>query len=514
MDLTKITAPFLEEFPVDRSGNPMQRSITDYFGALVPPASFDNPHLVHFNAALGEELGLGTPEKKEDYALLHAQYSAQNISPYATVYGGHQFGRWAGQLGDGRALFLGEVTSPEGIGWELQWKGAGATPFSRHADGRAVLRSTIREYLISEAMHHLGVPTTRSLSISLTGEEVVRDILYSGNPQREPGALMVRAAQSFLRFGHFEYWSALGDLPKLQQLADYVLRRYYPLIGLKGKESYEALFDQICRRTAELVVEWMRVGFTHGVLNTDNMSVLGLGIDYGPYAFLDAYDLNFTSNTTDLPGRRYAFGQQGKIAQWNLWQLANALYPLLGESKALESALDRFPEYFWKLHDRMVHRKFGFAEQSSDSAALVVSIQSFMQSHEADYTLFFYLLSEQKDEAAAMQALPAAFYRSLSQSDLTQLQQLLQRYFQLLGAQDAPMETAQNIMQETNPSYILRNYMLYDIIVEVEKGEMEGFRTAFERLQNPYQRSADSVPVLRPHKYDGLPGCTMLSCSS
>ena len=239
--------------------------------------------------------------------------------------GGHQFGHWAGQLGDGRAISLGEAVLADGQRRELQLKGAGPTPYSRSADGRAVLRSSIREFLCSEAMHHLGIPTTRALSLVGTGEGVVRDMFYDGHPEVEPGAIVCRVAPSFLRFGHFELPSQRGDTSLLQALADFCIARDFPHLRGRGEPLYADWFAEVCERTARLVAGWMRVGFVHGVLNTDNMSILGLAIDYGPYGWIDAYDPDWTPNTTDATGRRYRFGWQPRVANWNLGQLARAL---------------------------------------------------------------------------------------------------------------------------------------------------------------------------------------------
>ena len=318
MNLKNITQQYYTIFPADLSGNTMQRQTPGVLLAAVEIEKFQTPELILFNEKLAEEIGLGKIDDEQDTMFLNAAYVPQHLKTYATAYAGHQFGNWAGQLGDGRAILAGEIINSVGKKHEIQWKGAGATPYSRHADGRAVLRSSVREYLMSEAMYHLGTPTTRALSLSLTGENVLRDVMYDGNPDYEKGAVMVRIAESFLRFGHFELISAQNDIETLRKLADFAIENYFPEIKSEGPEKYAEFFENIALRTAELMVEWYRVGFVHGVMNTDNMSVLGLTIDYGPFSFLDEYNLSFTPNTTDLPGRRYAFGSQAKMAQWNL----------------------------------------------------------------------------------------------------------------------------------------------------------------------------------------------------
>jgi uncharacterized protein YdiU (UPF0061 family) len=256
------------------------------------------------------------------------------MRPYAARYGGHQFGVWAGQLGDGRAITLGELMPRPGERWELQLKGAGRTPYSRTADGRAVLRSSVREFLCSEAMHFLGVPTTRALSLVATGDIVVRDMFYDGNPMPEPGAVVCRVAPSFVRFGNFEIHASRGENELLQRLADYIITEHFKELGPPTPEVYKLWFEEVCRRTGVMIAHWMRVGFVHGVMNTDNMSILGLTIDYGPYGWLEGYDPAWTPNTTDLPGRRYAYGRQPDVAAWNLARLANALGPLIEDVPA------------------------------------------------------------------------------------------------------------------------------------------------------------------------------------
>ena len=398
MNLSQISQPFLKQFPGDFSGNPMQRQTPGFLFATVDLAGFKNPELLIFNEKLSEEIGLGSIEDEKDLQFLNASSVPESVKTYATAYAGHQFGNWAGQLGDGRAILAGEIINSVGKKHEIQWKGAGATPYSRHADGRAVLRSSVREYLMSEAMYHLGTPTTRALSLSLTGENVLRDVMYDGNPDYEKGAVMVRIAESFLRFGHFELISAQNDVETLRKLADFAIENYFPEINPKSSEKYAEFFENIALRTAELMVEWYRVGFVHGVMNTDNMSVLGLTIDYGPFSFLDEFDLNFTPNTTDLPVRRYAFGSQAKMAQWNLWQLANALFPLIKDEKILEKILNDFSTDFWRKHDKMMAAKFGFNEVLKNDDQFFTDAQKIMEDLKIDYTLFFNKLETLKKD--------------------------------------------------------------------------------------------------------------------
>lgn len=273
---------------------------------------------------------------------------------------------------------------------ELQYKGAGSTPFSRNADGRAVFRSSLREYLMSEAMYHLGISTTRALSLVKTGENVIRDMFYNGHPEAENGAVIIRTAESFIRFGHFELLAARQETETLKQLMDWVIERYFPEIkGNADTEKYLNWFREVAQRTADTIVDWFRVGFVHGVMNTDNMSILGLTIDYGPFSVLDEYSLNFTPNTTDLPGRRYAFGKQANIAHWNLFQLANAIFPIINDQEGLEEILNDFSKYFWAGYDKMMAEKLGLDAVKESDQALLLEWQKLMDELKLDYTLFF-----------------------------------------------------------------------------------------------------------------------------
>lgn len=514
MNLDKIIQPFTKEFPGDHSYNTYQRQTPGVLFSLVNPVTFENPELIIFNEKLSEEIGLGKTESDDDKAFLHSNYIPPQIKTYATAYAGHQFGNWAGQLGDGRAIYAGEIINEKGQKTEIQWKGAGATPYSRSADGRAVLRSTVREYLMSEAMHFLNVPTSRGLSMSFTGENVVRDIMYSGNPKAEKGAVMIRTAESFLRFGHFELVSARKEYDLLKKLADFTIKYYFPEITSEGKEKYAEFFNEVSKRTAEMIVGWYRVGFTHGVMNTDNMSVLGLTIDYGPFSMLDEYDLNFTPNTTDLPGRRYAFGQQGKIAQWNLWQLANALFPLIEDSEPLQKTLDKFSNYFWLKHDEMLCKKFGFDDLKESDEEFFNNWQRMMQELKIDYTLFFTKLEYLDKYESSKELFGDIFYKNLTEDDYEQLNDFIKKYRTRLSANEISRAESLDLMQKNNPKFTLRNYLLFECIDELNNGKKDLMNKILIALQNPYAEKYPEFSIKRPAKYDDTPGCSMLSCSS
>ncbi|WP_294283248.1 protein adenylyltransferase SelO family protein [uncultured Chryseobacterium sp.] len=513
MNIEKITQPFIKKFPGDFSGNPIQRNTPKVLFATIAPAGFDHPKRIAFNEKLSEEIGLGTFEEK-DLNFLVGNKLPENVKTYATAYAGHQFGNWAGQLGDGRAILAGEIANEEGERNEIQWKGAGATPYSRHADGRAVLRSSVREYLMSEAMFHLGIPTTRALSLAFTGEDVVRDMMYDGNPELEKGAVVIRTAESFLRFGHFELMSAQQEYGTLQELADFTIENYFKEISSEGEQKYKDFFENVCRRTADLMVEWYRVGFVHGVMNTDNMSVLGLTIDYGPYSMMDEYNLNFTPNTTDLPGRRYAFGKQGQVSQWNLWQLANALHPLIKDEKFLEEILNDYGSYFWETHDRMLCRKFGFDQLLTSDEKFFTSWQSLMQDLQLDYTLFFSRLENYDETADLKKQFENASYTFLNEEDIARLQDFMKSYQHRLEKNLISREKSLELMSKTNPKFILRNYLLYQCIEEINNGKTEMLDMLTQALENPYHELYPEFSVKRPSGYDDISGCSTLSCSS
>ena len=514
MNLDKITQRYLEIFPGDFSENPAQRQTPNFLFALTEIYGFKKTQLLHFNGNLAKEIGLGEIENQQDKEFLNATQLPENLKTFSTAYAGHQFGQWAGQLGDGRAIFAGEIKNSNGNFTEIQWKGAGATPYSRHADGRAVLRSSIREYLMSEAMFHLGIPTTRALSLSLTGEKVARDVMYNGNVDFEQGAVVIRTSETFLRFGHFELLAARNELDTLQKLADFTIENYFPEIDKNSTEKYLDFFKKVGEKTADMIIEWLRVGFTHGVMNTDNMSIIGNTIDYGPFSFLDEYNLNFTSNTTDLPGRRYAFGKQAHIAHWNLMQLANALFPLIKDEAALEKILIDYSEMFWKKHDEMMAKKFGFEKLERYDADFFTSWQKLMEEISTDYTLFFSQLETLEECTNIIEHFRKSFYQNLNKEQETLVIEFVENYKQRLSNNQISREESRKLMQKANPKFILRNYLLYDCIAEMEEGKTELFDKLWNALQNPYEEIYPEFSVKRPEKYEGVVGCSSLSCSS
>jgi uncharacterized protein YdiU (UPF0061 family) len=528
LDGLRFDNRFVQELPADPEPRNTRRQVHGAAYSRVAPALVARPTLVAYSREMAAELGLA-PEACETAAF--AEVFAGNrrlpgMDPHATCYGGHQFGHWAGQLGDGRAINLGEVPAERGGRWTLQLKGAGPTPYSRSADGLAVLRSSVREFLCSEAMHHLGVPTTRALSLVLTGETVIRDMFYDGHPRPEPGAVVCRAAPSFTRFGHFELPAARGDLGLLRSLADYTLRHDFPHLGEPSPATYVAWFAEVCRRTADLMVHWQRVGFVHGVMNTDNLSILGLTIDYGPYGWLEDYDPDWTPNTTDAQGRRYRFGHQPGVAGWNLAQLANALYPLIGEVEPLQAAMNAYGEAYERGYDAMMAAKLGLAEYDPGrDADLVGGLLALLPAVETDMTLFFRHLADVGGlaDAAASDAdllapLAEAWYRPdrLSADDRARTARWLRDYRARLRSEGVPDAVRRARMNAVNPRYVLRNYLAQLAIDRAEQGDFAGVRELLDVLRRPYedQPGREAYAQKRPDWARHRAGCSMLSCSS
>ena len=466
---------------------------------------------------MSEELGFSEQDiqSREFLEVMTGNSILENSKPFAMCYAGHQFGNWAGQLGDGRAINLGEIKN-----WALQLKGAGPTPYSRTADGLAVLRSSIREYLCSEAMHHLGVPSTRALSLSLTGDQVLRDVLYNGNPAYEKGAIVSRVAKSFLRFGNFELFAARNDLKNLKILADYTIKSHFSHLGNPCKEVYLKFFQEITNKTLEMIIHWQRVGFVHGVMNTDNMSILGLTIDYGPYGWLEGFDFGWTPNTTDKQHKRYRYGNQPTIGLWNLYQLANALYPLIDETAPLEEILEGYKSNFEKKSQDMMRAKLGLILAKETDINLIQSLEDNLQAIETDMTIFFRLLSSFKKEQPekGIELIQNAFYtpEKLVGKVLTDWKRWFVSYAKRLEKETISYEERKQHMMTTNPKYVLRNYMAQMAIDKAETDNFSLIEELYQVLKNPYDEQPEfqywfaKRPEWARHKV----GCSMLSCSS
>ncbi len=507
---------FISTFPGEISGDLHPRQTPGSLYSKAVPTPVKNPQLLAWSNDLAKQLGIDEPDD-QDVSILGGNYITPSMYPYAACYAGHQFGNWAGQLGDGRAITLGEWESPEAkLLWELQLKGAGPTPYSRRADGRAVLRSSVREYLMSEAMHYLGVPTTRALSLITTGDSVLRDMFYDGRSAYEPGAIVMRVAPSFLRFGNFEMLAARKEIDNLKKLVDWTIERYYPHI--QGEDKYLQWFGEVVERTAKMIVEWLRVGFVHGVMNTDNMSILGLTIDYGPFSFVDNYDPDFTPNTTDLPGRRYAFGKQASIAYWNLGCLANAIAPLFPDSKPLVDQVETFENIFWSMFYEMSGNKLGLDDVEEDDVNLINEFDKVLISLQPDMTIFYQLLIDLPLDPESKQELikhfAKSFYNEPTSTEVEVLLNVLRQYQERIKKNKISREESQILMRKTNPRFILRNYLLHQAIEELQKGEDRLFKKLQDAIKDPYSNKFDEFFEIRPGWAGQMAGCSMLSCSS
>jgi protein adenylyltransferase len=498
---------FVRDLPPDPVLTNVPRPVSEASYTRVDPTPVAAPRLLAWSDDLGDYLGISRPESAD---VLAGNHIFPGMQPYAARYGGHQFGHWAGQLGDGRAITLGEVIATDGRRQELQLKGAGKTPYSRTADGRAVLRSSLREFLCSEAMHWLGVPTTRALSLVATGESVIRDMFYDGNPEPEPGAVVCRVAPSFVRFGNFQIHAAHQELDTLRRLADYVIREHYS--GM----NYEQWFHEICRRTAVLMVDWMRLGFVHGVMNTDNMSILGLTIDYGPYGWLEDYDPLWTPNTTDAQGRRYAYGQQPHIAQWNLARLAEALLPLV-RKETLEAGLALYAETFNSRWQRAFMEKIGLASWNDGDVELLRGMFEALAEAETDFTLFFRSLAALDPERPSLEPLHRAFYTDAPRPLLKKwLEHYTLRLREESGKEGHDEPARLRRMNGANPKYVPRNYLAQLAIDALEKGDSSVLERLMKVLARPYdeQPEHDALAERRPEWARHRAGCSALSCSS
>jgi len=509
---------FAQALPPDPEAGNFVRQAPGASYSRVTPTPVSAPRLLAWSDDCAALLGFARPESDSGPVvdILGGNLVVPSMQPYAARYGGHQFGAWAGQLGDGRAITLGELSPRPGERWELQLKGAGRTPYSRTADGRAVLRSSVREFLCSEAMHFLGVPTTRALSLVATGDRVVRDMFYDGNPKAEPGAIVCRVAPSFVRFGNFEIHASHGERDILRQLADYIITQHFPSLGPPSPAVYGLWFEEICRRTAILTAHWMRVGFVHGVMNTDNMSILGLTIDYGPYGWLEGYDPAWTPNTTDLPGRRYAYGRQPEVAAWNLSRLANALHPLIEDIPTLERGLETYAETFTTQWRAMLAAKLGCRQLDPADETFIADLFGLLRQSETDLTLFFRGLVDATPDN--LDSLRSSFYDDSAPDEAlrARLIEWLHRYAHLRERDGSSAEERRNRMNRANPKYVLRNYLAQEAIDAAAEGDASRIERLLHVLKTPYddQPGNDDLAQRRPEWARHKPGCSALSCSS
>ncbi|CAL8469913.1 g9455 [Coccomyxa elongata] len=515
----KLESTFISELPGDPETKNQRRQVHDAFYSFVAPTPTNSePVTVAYSGDVARMIGLDPAEcDRPEFAAVFSGNAPLpgGPRPYAQCYGGHQFGMWAGQLGDGRAISLGEAVGLDGGRYELQLKGAGATPYSRMADGRAVLRSSLREFVASEAMHALGIPTTRALSLVATGAKVLRDMFYNGNAKYEPGAVVCRVSPSFVRFGTFQLPAIRGgdQLALVTPLADYVIRHHYS--HLEGREDkYEAFLQEVVSRTAHMVALWQSVGFVHGVCNTDNFSILGETIDYGPYGFLERFDPNFTPNTTDMDGRRYTYRAQPGIGHWNCAQLANALIAagLVPLEKA-QPIVDAYADTMMDAYTGRMARKMGLTKYDKDVA---VGLVTLMYEDKADFTnTFRALASVSKGDAPG--SIPAPLKQALE--ELSEERQeawgaWLDQLRAAIKAEGRPEAERRADQDSVNPCYVPRNQLMQTAIARAEAGDYDKLHGLMKVLEMPYeeQPGAERFRVTPPKQI--RMGVELLSCSS
>lgn len=509
---------FIRELPGDDSGLSHSRQTPHVCWARVSPTVVSKPRLLAYAPEVAALLGLSVDAvESENFAeVFVGNRLLPGMAAYATRYGGHQFGNWAGQLGDGRAISLGESVNAQGERWELQLKGAGITPYSRRADGRAVLRSSIREFLCSEAMFHLGVPSTRALSLIGTGDVVRRDMFYDGNPRNEPGAVVCRVAPSFTRFGHFEILAVQGETALLRRLVAFTIDRDFPHLSGAPEVRFAAWFCEVCERTAQLMVAWMRVGFVHGVMNTDNMSILGLTIDYGPYGWVDNFDPGWTPNTTDAERRRYCFGNQPEIARWNLERLADALMSVARDSKGLAAGLAVYDRVLNCEMQTMLAAKFGWLNWRDGDEVLLGEIFGLMQQCEVDMTEFFRALARVDVCQSEVRTLASSFYLPpLLDNHRALFSGWLQRYAERVLSEAGNESARRERMNRVNPRFVLRNYLAQQASEAAEQGDMAPLHRLLQAARQPYAEDCPADLIAkRPEWARHKAGASMLSCSS
>lgn len=468
--------------------------LPDFYTALAP-TPLDNARLIWHNAPLAQELelpaSLWTPEKGA--GVWGGEVLLPGMSPLAQVYSGHQFGVWAGQLGDGRGILLGEQQLADGRRYDWHLKGAGLTPYSRMGDGRAVLRSTLRESLASEAMQALGIPTTRALSVVTSDTPVYRETT-------EAGAMLMRIAESHVRFGHFEHFYYRREPQKVQQLADYVIRHHWPHLQAE-EDRYRLWFRDVVTRTAQLIAHWQTVGFAHGVMNTDNMSILGLTMDYGPFGFLDDYQPGFICNHSDHQGR-YSFENQPAVALWNLQRLAQTLSPFI-DAETLNATLDEYQVALFTAYGKLMRRKLGlFSEEKGDND-LLNTLFSLMAREGSDHTRTFRMLSE-TEQQSALSPLRDEFV------DRPAFDQWFAHYRTRLQQEQVSDAERQQSMKQVNPALVLRNWLAQRAIEESERGHYDELARLHEVLRDPFTDRNDDYTRRPPEWGKRLE----VSCSS
>ncbi|MEM5500141.1 YdiU family protein [Ahrensia kielensis] len=463
------------------------------FYAKVTPAKASAPEVLALNESLAKELGIDTHWLKSDagIAMLSGNALPEGAASISTAYAGHQFGNFVPQLGDGRALLIGEVIDTNGKRRDIQLKGSGLTPFSRGGDGKAAIGPVLREYIVSEAMHALGITTTRALAALVTGDEVIREEVL-------PGAILTRVASSHIRVGTFQFFYARDDVASLKALADHVIERHYPE-ARNHENPYLAMLQGVVEKQAKLIADWLMVGFIHGVMNTDNMSIAGETIDYGPCAFMDRFDPKTVFSAIDQGGR-YAYGNQPSIGQWNLSALAQAMLPILDddEAKAIEyakKALDAYSTTFETAYETLIRKKLGFQKANEGDVALWQDLTKHLTASEVDFTQFFRALSKASIEPSMKDMVFHELFGGPSMFDMWMVAYRLR-----LHLEDRDDQERQKAMLSVNPAYIPRNHLVNEALEAAQEGDLTFAEKLMEVLSNPFEEQAGFERYLLPPK--------------
>ncbi|XP_060638423.2 protein adenylyltransferase SelO-like isoform X3 [Anolis sagrei] len=436
--------------------------------------------------------------------------------PLAHRYGGHQFGSWAGQLGDGRAHLIGVYTNRFGVSWELQLKGSGRTPYSRNGDGRAVLHSSVREFLGSEAMHYLGIPTSRAASLVVSDDDVWRDRLYNGNVKKERGAIVLRVAKSWFRIGSLEILAHSGELELLRTLLDLVIDEHFPSIKRNDSNRYLAFFSTVVSETAKLMALWMSVGFAHGVCNTDNFSLLSITIDYGPFGFMDSYDPDFVPNTSD-DERRYKIGNQANVGLFNLNKLLQALNRLLDprQKQLASQILMGYSEQYYRCFSEIFKRKLGLLGDDDGDNYLIAFLLKLMEDSRADFTMTFRQLSEISEDQLKELSIPKDFWALQDVAEHEFFSSWVDLYLLRLKSNTGDLDSERRRrMTGINPRYVLRNWMAESAAQKAEKNDFSEVRLLQQILQSPFQMQTVAERAGYAHRPPAWAQDIKISCSS
>ncbi|XP_025904571.1 uncharacterized protein LOC112955464, partial [Nothoprocta perdicaria] len=511
---------FTDHFPIDPIQENYVRNVRNCIFSVAYPTPFKSRVLL---VAVSKEvienildLDISVTERADFLQWISGEKLTPGSIPLAHRYGGHQFGIWAGQLGDGRAHLIGVYTNSHGERWELQLKGSGKTPYSRNGDGRAVLRSSVREFLCSEAMHYLGIPTSRAASLVVSDDDVWRDQFYNGNTKKERGAIVLRLAKSWFRIGSLEILAHSGELDLQRKLLDFVIQEHFPSIAMNDSNRYLEFFSTVVLETANLIALWMSVGFAHGVCNTDNFSLLSITIDYGPFGFMDSYDPNFVPNTSDDEGR-YKIGNQANVGLFNLNKLLQALKPLLDprQKQLASQILEEYGKHYYSRFTELFKRKLGLLGENENDNYLIAFLLKLMEDTKSDFTMTFRELSEITEDQLKELHIPEEFWalQDLAKHELFPewVAMYLLRFNHNKGDSDTKRRKR---MASVNPRYVLRNWMAESAIQKANLNDFSEVHLLQQVLQHPFHRQQAAEKVGYSLRPPGWARDLKVSCSS